>query len=57
MLVSRPFVGSVIPVLQVLRHWGNSGKLGSNTPDHVQGHMKINPKSSAPCFTSNETLL
>ena len=57
MLVSRPSVGRIIPVSQVLRYWGNLGKLGPNTPNHVQGHMKSNPKSSAPCFTSNETLL
>ena len=31
--------------------------LGPNTPNHVQGHMKSNPKSLAPCFTSSETLL
>ena len=57
MLVSRPSVGPIIPVSQVLRYWDNLGKLGPNTPNHVQGHMKSNPKSSAPCFTSNETLL
>ena len=32
---------------------GNLGKLGPNTQNHVQGHLKSNPKSSAPCFTSN----
>ena len=57
MLVSRPSVGLIIPVSQVVRYWGNLGKLGSNTPNDVQGHMKSNPKSSATCFTSNETLL
>ena len=57
MLVSRPSVGRIIPVSQVLRYWSNFGKLGPNTPNHVQGHMKSNPKSSAPCFTSNQTLL
>ena len=43
-LVSEPSVGWVIPVSQVLRYWGNLGKLGPNTPNHVQGHMKSNPK-------------
>ena len=57
MLVSRPSVGQIIPVSQVLRYWGNFGKLGLNTPNHMQGLMKNNPKSSAPCFTSNDTLL
>ena len=57
MLVSRPSVGRIIPVSQVLRYWGNLGKLGPNTPNHVQGHMKSNPKSSALCFTSKQTLL
>ena len=57
MLVSRPSVGRIIPVSQVLRYWGNLGKLGPNTPNHVQGHMKSNPKSLAPFFTSNKTLL
>ena len=56
-LVFRPSVGRIIPVSQVLCYWGNFGKLGLNTPNHVQGHMKNNPKSSASCFTSNETLL
>ena len=56
-LVSRPSVGRIIPVSQVLRYWDNLGKLHPNTPNHVQGHMKSNTKSSAPCFTSNETLL
>ena len=35
---------------------GNLGKLGPNTQNHVQGHLKSNPKSSAPGFTSNQTL-
>ena len=56
-LVSRLSVGRIIPVSQVLMYWGNLGKLGPNNPNHVQGYMKSNPKSSAPCFTSNETLL
>ena len=30
MLVSRPSVGRIIPVSQVLRYWGNLGKLGPN---------------------------
>ena len=47
-LVSRPPLGWVIPVLQVLKYWDNLGKLGLNTPNNVQGHMKSNPKSSAP---------
>ena len=57
MIVSRPSVGRIIPVSQVVRYWGNLGKLDSNTPNHVQRHMKSNPKSLATCFTSNETLL
>ena len=57
MLVSKPFVGRIIPVSQVPRYWSNLGKLGSNAPNHAQGHIKGNPKPSAPCFTSNDTLL
>ena len=57
MLVSRPSVGRITSVSQVLRYWGNFAKLGPNTPNHVQGHIKNNPKSSAHCFTSNENLL
>ena len=57
MLVSRHSVVRIIPVSQVLGYWGDLGKLGLNTPNHVQGHMKDNSKSSAPCSTSNETLL
>ena len=53
MVVSRPSVGQIIPVLEVRRYWGNLGKLGPNTPNYVQGHMKSNSKSSALCFTSN----
>ena len=34
MLVSSPSVHQIIPVL---RYWGNFGKLGPNTPNHVQG--------------------
>ena len=56
-LVLWPSVGRAIPVSQVLRYWGNLGKLGLNTPNHMQGHIKSNPKSSDPHFTSNETLL
>ena len=56
-LVSRPSVGQIIPVSHVLEYWGNLEKLVPNTPNHKQGHMKNNPKSSAPCFTSNEALL
>ena len=52
-LVSMPSVGRIAPVSQLLRYWGNNGKLGPNIPNHVQGHMKNNPKSSAPRFTSN----
>ena len=40
-LVSRPTVGRAIPVSQVHSYWGNLGKLGPNTPNHVQGHMKV----------------
>ena len=50
-------MGQIISVSQVLRYWSNLGKLGPNTPNHVQGHLKSNPKSSAPCYTSNGTLL
>ena len=57
MLVSRPSVGRILPVSQVLRYRGNLGKLGPNTPHYVQGHMKSNPKCSSACFTSNEALL
>ena len=56
-LVSRLFVGQRIPVSQVLSYCGNVWKLGLNTPNNVQGHMENNPKFSAPCFTSNQTLL
>ena len=37
-----PFLGQIIPVSQLLRYWGNLGKLGLNTPNHVKGHMKSN---------------
>ena len=57
MLVSMPSVGRIIPVSQLLRYWCILGKLGLNAPNQVQGHMESNPKSSAPYFTSNETLL
>ena len=40
MLVSKPSVGRIIPVSQVLMYWGNLGKLGPNNPNHVQGYMK-----------------
>ena len=56
-LVSKPSVDRAIPVLQVLGYWDNLGKLDPNPPNHMQGHLKSNPKSSAHCFTSNETLL
>ena len=46
-LLSKPSVEWVIPVSQVLRFWGNLGKVGLNTPNHAQIHMNINPKSSA----------
>ena len=42
-VVSRPSVGRIILVSQVLR-WSIFGKLGPNTPNHVQGHTKNNPK-------------
>ena len=57
MLASRLSMGRIIPVSQVLRYWGNLWKLNPNTPNHVLGRMKSNPKSSAPCFRSSETLL
>ena len=50
-------MGQAIPVSEVVGYWGNLGNLGSNTPNHVQGHMKNNSKSSDPDFTPNETLL
>ena len=56
-LVPRPSVGRIIPVSQVLRYWGHLGKLGPNTPNHVQGHLQSIPKCLAPCFEPNETLL
>ena len=39
-LVSGPSVGWTIPVSQVLGYCGNLGKLGPNTPTHLQGQMK-----------------
>ena len=56
-LVLGPSLGRAIPVSQVLKYWGNLGKLGPDTPNHVQGQMKNTSKSSDPYFTSNETLL
>ena len=50
-------MGQARPVSQVLECWGSLGQLGPNTPNHVQGYMKSNSKSSDPYFTSNETLL
>ena len=47
-LVSRPSVACVIPVSQVLKYRGNLGKPGQNTPNHVLGHKKSDPKSSDP---------
>ena len=47
--------GWVIPVSQVLGYWGNLGKLGQNTQNHMQGH-KSNPKSLVHHLTSNEVL-
>ena len=44
-----------IPVSQVLECWGSLGQLGPNTPNHVQGYMKSNSKSSDPYFISDET--
>ena len=55
--VPGPCESRAVPVLQVLRYWGNLRKLVVNTPNHEQGHMKSNPKTSDPYFTSNETLL
>ena len=46
-----------IPVSQVIGYWGNLGKLGPNTPNHVPGHTKSNSKSSDSYYTSNETLV
>ena len=56
-LVARASMGWVIPVSQVLRYWGSLGKLGPNTPNHAQGYMKSNPKTSVRHLTSNEVLL
>ena len=36
---------------------GHIGETGPEYPNHEQGHMKSNQKSSAPCFTQNLTLL
>ena len=47
-IVSRPILSGAI------RRRGNWQ--GPNNPNHVQGHLKSNPKSSSPNFTSNETL-
>ena len=55
--MSRPSVSWVIPVSQVLWYWDNLGKLGLDTPNHVQGHRKSNPKSSAHHLRSDEALL
>ena len=46
-----------IPISQVLWNCCNLGKLHWNTPNHSQGHMKSNPKSSALHLTSNNVLL
>ena len=48
-----------VPISQVLWNWCNLGntELGSNTPNHSQGHTKSNPKSSGPHLTSNNVLL
>ena len=55
--MSRASVGWVIPISQVLVYCGNLGKQDPNIPNHAQGHMKSNPKTSAPHLTSNEVLL
>ena len=55
--MSELSVDRAIPVSEVLGYWGNLGKLGPNTPNHVQGHIKSNSKSSDSYFTSNKTLL
>ena len=55
--MSRPSVGWATPVSQVHRYWRNWGKLGPNIPNHVQGHIKSNPKSLALRFASNKILL
>ena len=39
--MSEPSVGRATPVSQVFEYWGNLVKLGMNTPNHVQGHMKV----------------
>ena len=41
MLMSRPSVGEIIPISQVLRYWGNLGKLDLNTPNHLQRQMNV----------------
>ena len=55
--MSRPSVGRVIPVSQVLRYWGNLKKMGPNTLNHVQGYGKSNRRSSTPHYTSNDFTL
>ena len=57
-LVSGAYMGWAIPVSQIIWYWRNLGKLmAPNTPNHMQGHMKSNPKISDPYLTWNETLL
>lgn len=46
--------GPLLPALQVFEHYGNLGKLVTNTPHR---HTKSNSGSSAPHFTSNQPLL
>ena len=48
-------MGWVLLVSQVLWYWRNLGKLGSNTPNHAQGHTKNNLK--APHLTPNNVFL
>ena len=40
----RPYsyVKAFVPASQVFGYEGNLGKLGQNTPNHAQGHMKSN---------------
>ena len=40
-LVSGSSMIQGVPVYQVWRYFGNSGKLGQNTPNHMSGHKKI----------------
>ena len=52
-----PSVGRAIDDSQVIGYWDNLGETGPYPKSHAGTHMESNPKSSAPYFTSDETLL